>query len=301
MVNPSTPEFDVLPDDALVPFVPLEAVWPAGLDVSRRKLKAEVSSGYTRFMEGDIVVPKITPTFQADRAAIASGLDGGVAAGTTELHVVRVGPNVDRRYLRYLFSSQPFLAWGESEMIGVAGQRRVPDDWLRNLPVPVLDMAQQRLVADFLDAEIGRIDALVAKKRQLVDVLDERRSGRIELLIRELAQTCGEVPLKFLVEEVTVGIVVTPAVWYAQTGVMALRGANVKPGRIDLEDTIHISDEGTHSTGNPCWVLGMLSSYGQATLGRRRLCHHLLQGRTASICLLSARVVGSPPPSSSTS
>lgn len=91
-VNPATPEFDRLDDDSLVSFIPLEAVWANGLDTSQERRKRDVSNGYTRFREGDIVVPKITPTFQADRTAIARGLRGGIAAGTTELHVVRVGP-----------------------------------------------------------------------------------------------------------------------------------------------------------------------------------------------------------------
>ncbi len=198
-INPPTPDFDRLPDDASVPFVPLEAVWPDGLDVSRRRPKAQVAMGYTRFLEGDIVIPKITPTFQADRTTIATGLDGGVAAGTTELHVVRVGPNVDRRYVRYLLSSRPLLHGGEAEMIGVAGQKRVPDEWLRNLRIPVLPVADQRAIADFLDTEIARIDALVAKKRRVIDVLAEREGAVLE---RELQRSSGgAVPFRRLLSE----------------------------------------------------------------------------------------------------
>ncbi|GIU84515.1 MAG: restriction endonuclease [Acidimicrobiales bacterium] len=178
-VNPPTPEFDRLPDHTLVPFVPLEAVWSSGLDLSRRKAKGDALTGYTRFIEGDIVVPKITPTFQADRTTIAQGLEGGVAVGTTELHVVRPGPGAERRYIRYLLSSRPFLHGGEAEMIGVAGQKRVPDTWLRDFPVPVTDVAKQRAIADFLDAETGRIDALIAKQRQLINLLQERRQTLI--------------------------------------------------------------------------------------------------------------------------
>lgn len=157
-VNPATPEFERLEDDALVPFVPLEAVWPEGLDSSRRKTEGEASTGYTRFLEGDIVVPKITPTFQANRTTIASGIEGGVAAGTTEIHVVRPRPDVNRRYIRYLLASRPFLYGGEAEMVGVAGQGRVPDDWIR-------------------DTETAHIDALIAKKRRLIDLLDDRRAA----------------------------------------------------------------------------------------------------------------------------
>jgi type I restriction enzyme S subunit len=179
-INPSTPEFELVPDTAELPFLPLEAVWPGDrLDTTRRQPKAAVSSGYTRFREGDILLPKITPTFQADRTVIAIGLEGGVGAGTTELHVVRAGSDADVRYLRYLLSSKKFLDEGEASMIGVAGQKRVPDDYLRDLPVPVVDLRRQRAIADYLDRETARIDALIEKKQRMVELLEERFDAQL--------------------------------------------------------------------------------------------------------------------------
>ena len=57
-------------------------------------------------------------------------------------------------------------------MKGVAGQQRVPDEWLRDLRVPISDRTRQRAIADFLDAETARIDALIAKKRRLATALE---------------------------------------------------------------------------------------------------------------------------------
>lgn len=182
-INPPTPEFDDFSPDEIVPFVPLEAVWSRGLDLSRNRPRREVATGYTRFRNGDIVVPKITPTFQADRTTIAHGISGGVAAGTTELHVVRPTSRADSRYLRHLLGSRPFLLGGVAEMIGVAGQRRVPDDWLRDFPVPITDVRQQRAIADFLDNETARIDTLIAKKRRLRSLTIERARSDISLTV----------------------------------------------------------------------------------------------------------------------
>lgn len=228
-INPSTPRFDRLADDALVTFVPLEAVWAGGLDVSRRRPKAAVSAGYTRFLEGDIVMPKITPTFQADRAAIAKGLEGRVAAGTTELHVVRTGPQAESRYLRYLLSSRPFLQGGEAEMIGVAGQKRVPDDWLRTFDVPVLDVATQRTIADFLDAETARIDALVRKKQRLQALLTERWRAQVDRVTH-----CGrEVSVRSVTSLITSG----PRGWAERAGESGepfIRSANLQRTSLDL-------------------------------------------------------------------
>lgn len=178
-VNPATPNFNKVEDGAEIAFLPLEAVWTgSALDTSGRAIKSTVTSGYTRFQTGDVIVPKITPTFQAGRSAIVPDVPHGIAAGTTELHVVRPF-GVDARYALYLVSSQPFLLGGEAEMTGVAGQKRVPDTWLRNFPVFVDDLFRQRLIADFLDRETHRIDALIEAKKKLIDLLAEKRTALI--------------------------------------------------------------------------------------------------------------------------
>src|SRR5581483_10117029 len=101
----------------------------------QERSKAEVASGFTRFQEGDILVPKITPTFEADRAAMASGLRNRVGCGTTELHVLRALSGTLPRFLYYLVRSRPFLGFGAAEMQGVAGQKRVPDEYIRDAKV----------------------------------------------------------------------------------------------------------------------------------------------------------------------
>ena len=125
-------------------------------------------------MEGDVIVPKITPTFEADRSTWVQGSPTTVLTGTTELHVVRPSSKLDPRYLDYLFSSRPFLESGASEMVGVAGQKRIPDEWLRNFPVPVTDLQRQRKIADYLDIETNHIDTLIEKEHHLIDLLAER-------------------------------------------------------------------------------------------------------------------------------
>ncbi|MFF0550920.1 restriction endonuclease subunit S [Streptomyces sp. NPDC004311] len=160
-VNPLTRAFDRLPDEGELTFLPMEAVWPGSrLDISQRRRKASVAMGYTRFQDGDVLVPKITPTFEAGRAVLISGLLGGVGAGTTELHVLRPGPQIDARFLLYVVNTHSFLKLGAAEMYGVAGQQRVPDNFLRDLPVLLPALEEQRRIAAFLDAESARMTVL---------------------------------------------------------------------------------------------------------------------------------------------
>lgn len=244
-INPPTRDFDRLPANAEITFLPLEAIWPNNLNTTRVRRKSEVDVGYTKFQAGDILVPKITPTFEADRSVIACGLIGNVGAGTTELHVVRPTTACSSRYIRYLLSTREFLLGGEAEMIGVAGQKRVPESWLRNLPVPIANPDAQRNIADFLDVETSRIDAVIAKKTRLSGLFAERTANLVERQVRDFAAKHGERRLKVTVEDITVGIVITPSEWYViSDGVPALRGMNVKPGRIDSANLVELSTEG---------------------------------------------------------
>jgi|FLYL01.1.fsa_nt_gi type I restriction enzyme S subunit len=46
-------------------------------------------------------------------------------------------------------------------------------------PIPLPPLPIQRAIADFLDRETGRIDALMEKKRRLIELLEEKRSALI--------------------------------------------------------------------------------------------------------------------------
>ncbi len=148
---------------------------------------------------------------------------------------------LDIRFYKYVLCSM-------GERLQASGQGstfvELSSDTLASAVLPLVSIEAQGEIADFLDTETARIDALISKKRELIARLTEHRAGRIELAIRGLAATWSEVPLKFVVAAVTVGIVVTPAAWYAEDGIPALRGVNVKPGEILTDDIVHLSEEG---------------------------------------------------------
>lgn len=180
-VNPPSRRFDHLADDELVTFLPMENIWPGErLNLSQTRSKSTVSTGYTRFESGDVVVPKITPTFEASRSVLIPEIPHSVGAGTTELHVIR--PNlkdIDSRYLLYTFHSHGFLKLGEAEMYGVAGQKRVPDDLIRDWPINLPSLEEQRRIANFLDAETARIDSMLFAQGRAQAIFLERRASRL--------------------------------------------------------------------------------------------------------------------------
>lgn len=171
---------DTLSEDDEVSFVPMESVGiDGGLSLLQSKLLAEIGNGYTEFQDGDVVVAKITPCFENGKAALVSGLLNGLAYGTTELHVLRSGHSLERRFLFYVCISSLFRKLGESEMYGAGGQKRVPPEFIQNFNMPLPPIAEQQAIADFLDRETGRMDLLIEKKRKLIERLKEKRTALI--------------------------------------------------------------------------------------------------------------------------
>jgi type I restriction enzyme S subunit len=180
-VNPRHPR---LPEAQLVTFVPMEAIGArGGLDVSAERSAGEVTHGYTSFADGDVLVAKITPCFENGKGAIAGGLRGGVGFGTTELHVVRACPTANRRFLFYVTQSNLFMALGESEMYGAGGQKRVPPEFVQNFALALPPLHAQQAIADFLDKKTAAIDALIAKKERLIELLQEKRQALITQVV----------------------------------------------------------------------------------------------------------------------
>ena len=175
------------------------------------------------------------------------------------LGVVPREGEVLRDYLRWWFEfMQPYVPMLSSSNT----QDNLSAERVRNMPV-VLPVAveEQRDIAAFLDRETAKIDALVAKKERLIELLQEKRSA---LITRAVTQGLdpkvamkksgvawlGEIPahwevkrLKYLVPGSTVGIVVTPSKYYVSEGIPCLRSLNVSRGVIDMDNLVFISSD----------------------------------------------------------
>jgi len=178
-LNPKKSTIDMKPEE-LVSFVPMDALGElGGLNLESVRELAQVYDGYTYFADGDLCIAKITPCFENGKGALAEGLTNGVGFGTTELHVVRPGPDIDRRFLFYVSISDDFRRIGESEMYGAGGQKRIDESFIKDWMPPLPSLETQRRIARFLDEKTARIDGLIEKKRALLDRLAEKRQALI--------------------------------------------------------------------------------------------------------------------------
>jgi len=208
-----------------------------------------------KFREGDVLFNKLRPYL----AKVYQATFDGVCSG--ELLCLRPSQAVEPRYLFYVLASKGFIDTINAETFGAKMPRA---DWgiVGHQPLPLPQLDTQRRIARLLDEKTARIDGLIEKKRALLDRLAEKRQALITRAVtRGLDPAApmkpsgidwiGDIPahwdlkrLKFVSPKVTVGIVVTPAAYYADEGVLAIRGLNVRPMGFDFTETRSLSEDG---------------------------------------------------------
>jgi type I restriction enzyme S subunit len=159
-----------------IAFLPMEAIGEDGAyDHESVRPAADVAdSGYTYFEQGDVVRARVTPCFENGKGALLSTLASGRGLGTTELFVFKPSRDIDARFLYYLTVSQEFTEEGAATLYGAHGVRRVDDQFARDYRIRVPPVSTQHAIADYLDRETARIDALIAAKQKMAARLEER-------------------------------------------------------------------------------------------------------------------------------
>ncbi len=263
-LNPSKSEVAGLAGDTKVSFLPMEAIGEDGsLDLERERPLCELESGYTYFRDGDVTIAKITPCFENRKGAIMRGMLNGIGFGTTELIVARpFKGKLDAQFLHYLFLSPNFRKIGESHMYGAGGQKRVPDEFVRNFISGVPSLAEQTAIAAFLDRETGKIDALVAEQERLMALLKEKRQAVISHAVTKGLnpkapmkpsgiEWLGDVPahwevkrLKRMCSVISKGT--TPSTVgadFTTEGIRFLKAENITESGVDAMPEFYISEE----------------------------------------------------------
>ncbi len=130
----------------------------------------------------------------------------------------------------------------------------------RRLPLLLPPKEEQLNISAFLDHETAKIDKLIEKQKQLIELLNEKRQAVIShavtkglnpnvpmkvsknTLLGKIPAHWGLTPMSFLADSITVGIVVTPAKYYKDSGVKCFRSLNVGENTIREQDWVYISE-----------------------------------------------------------
>ena len=179
-----------------IPFVPMELIPIAKLFSQEFILKTndELKSG-TYFEPGDILLSKITPSFENGKQCIFEELPTPFGIATTEVIPIREMEGVsDISYLFYYLLLPNIRTSLAGKMQGTTGRQRLNKDTLANLQVPLPPLSEQRAIANIFRAIDEKTAALEREAEHLDElfhaILDELMTGQrsaVSLIDTELA------------------------------------------------------------------------------------------------------------------
>ena len=144
-----------------IPFVPMNLIPIATLFSKEFILKSSdtLSSG-TYFEPGDILLAKITPSFENGKQCIIQELPTPFGIATTEVIPIREVEGVsDKFYLFYYLLLPDVRASLTERMQGTTGRLRLGPKTLAELEIPLPPLAEQECIVAKLEMLFAQLDA----------------------------------------------------------------------------------------------------------------------------------------------
>lgn len=158
-------------DFETIPFVPMEAVPTNGRERIGFELRKpeDIASG-TYFEKGDVLLSKITPSFENGKQGLGM-VPASFGVGSTELIPLQsLDPETNNRFLFFYLLHPEVRAALAGKMEGSTGRQRVPENAVREFPLVVPPRPEQEKIAAFLwkvQRGIEVEEKLVASAREL--------------------------------------------------------------------------------------------------------------------------------------
>ena len=234
---------------AEIPFIPMELISDSGDSYhgyALRKSEDLRSGSYCE--KGDILLSKITPSFENGKQAIVAGIPTDFAYATTEIYAFKPKPGAaNLKYLFHYFRLPNVRSEIAKKMEGTTGRQRVPKAVIENYPIPLPPLPEQRRIAavlsaiqDAIAAQEDVIAAARALKRSLMQRLFTYGPGREPAETQETE--IGEIPVGWEVVtvddvfDVKLGKMLSQQAKQGISSRLYMRNANVQWGYIDLTD-----------------------------------------------------------------
>lgn len=216
---------------------------------------AEIESDKISLDGGELIVSKLNPRKGCVLLTRPQTLP---IVCSTEFVPLVARSGFDSRFAFYVYTSTPVreLISAVVQSVTRSHQRANPED-ITKLWIPVPPLAQQRAIADYLDSETARLDALVAVKERVLGLLAEKR---LALITRAVTRGLdlraplrdsgvpwlGEIPAHWCMTRlkhfasIYYGLSQPPD--YVDFGVPFLRATNVKRGALSSEGLAFVDE-----------------------------------------------------------
>ena len=211
----------------------------------------------TEVFEGDVLISRLNAPI--GRACIVPNLESKIVTSVDNV-IFRPDHHYCKNYIVYLFSSEAYFKHTGNLARG-ATMQRISRGLLGNIRVVVPSTEEQTKIANFLDHETAKIDTLIEQQQQLIKLLKEKRQAVISHAVTKGlnpnapmrdsgVEWLGEVPEHWEIPKIGHCAFVTKLTGFEYTNlwrtsedgeIIALRGFNVKDGKLDLYKAERIS------------------------------------------------------------
>lgn len=228
---------------------------------SKSKEAADESEGLANvFREGDVLFGKLRPYLAKACHAPRDGVC------STELLVMRPAEHIHPRFLLYSLLTPDLVGAVDASTFG-AKMPRASWDFIGSLEIHLPPVQTQSTIADYLDRETARIDALIAEKERMLALLEEKRAALISRVVtRGLDPNAplkpsgqdwlGEIPAHWGLQrlkqlaEVLGGLTLGKLYSGELLEYPYLRVANVQDGYLKLDDILTVEVPASEAASN---------------------------------------------------
>lgn len=174
--NPSKP---VLNDNCIVTFLGMKDISECGkVCLEDEKEYKDVKTGFTNFINDDVILAKITPCFENGKSAIVRNLKNGYGFGSTEFHVLRTKKDLLLPECLYqTIHSNSFIKAGTMKMSGAVGQKRVPKAFVQSYKIvvpPIEDQNKFAQIVEHVEAQKQKNELVIEQMNNLFNSLSQR-------------------------------------------------------------------------------------------------------------------------------
>ena len=172
---------DAVLEESTSPDYEIEYIEISGVDASRGISETTVipfgnapSRARRRVTDGDVLVSTVRTYLRAIAPVINPPTNMIASTGFAVIRPRHIEPS----FLGFMFQAEFLIAEIIARSVGVSYPAINASDLMR-LDMPIPTREEQKTIAAFLDLETGKIDALIAEQRQLVELLAEKRQAVI--------------------------------------------------------------------------------------------------------------------------
>ena len=115
-------------------------------------------------------------SFENRKSMILQDLPNRIGGGTTELIILRQ-PLIENHYTYWFIGTESFIQGGCQTYSGTVGQQRISMDYVREYPVPLPPLSEQRRIVDRIESLFAKLDESKEKTQAVIDGYEERKAA----------------------------------------------------------------------------------------------------------------------------